>query len=1431
MKPFNPANTVDHILDSIACDGIQGCELSKIWKFAEEFLETPPNDVMKAILWRLLISETTKVEFLHDKQPIVCEPTLSQMNEKYQNVIIRCTQNYQWSALTGLDIREASFIGKNLFKIILCVAQTGAKGLPSSQVSKVTGQDPRCLTARIEKLTEANIISKVYIHYLQPPRLVHRKFREQFKNNYQTSQLKEQNSLDAQPRIYRQRIIQEAKSSYNQMRSIIDLKKQLGITPRDSKRFHRTIKLLVRKKYLAKVLASRKNGQAKFECIQYIRDYIPTNDEEEDDDDEENELAEQEEQNDDDDEENEEVNADADDDNDADADASSLPNDDTISDLLEFTSMAKTTNNEVGCFNTLIPFINQGYYQIAASQDGITSTDVMKKITGSRKTKKRIMIFQELIRDPFSKIPFWRDLNVENFYLDHYFAVGYVFSGKIKSLKFMLFSQFPDATVKVIPSKYQFFSDKFGDTPKISLPAMDNLASEISSASYKIYENISTTHKFSLGWRGENFTSPPNSVEVLPFGAKSGTTINRQSKKPGTARRGRPPSSAAGGQESKYMKRKRELLAESNKRLKSLDKPLVKKPRLASLAKVDNKAIATDLPLVTEDNSDDVNDQVNEIIVDKIPDLKIKNEEISVPNEPPILIEHADDDDNNLDIDISLNEIITDGPDDSVISKPLSMEANDAIAAVDDVLTDMIVRNQYNSPTKKSPTKPLSTPKSASGRRKTLNSLTFITNERTGDRESATGSPIRRSPERLSQPRGMAVVSLTKMKRLNSIIEVLEENQGIFYTGVKFARMLEKKMGQNTIVDKKTLLRDIDDLKNGGRINTAIVETFFSGNETVLFFLKNKEPTAEDIDRLRESAKYQSVSRTVPEVKQSVRLYSIKEQMSKRAKRLQEKAAKAAKEKDNEKAQNKKSSNSKSSKKHVATEEAQQLPNVDTGETNEVVDTSGKTTKKQREKMVKRAANPTNNKRRYKKNSYRLSNEDSIAIFRTVVITRSLTMDGITNFKMIEEYLDNPYLKHAQLPKKWGNIRKAAGPNTVKTCTRNWTAVFLKLVDSGEISLADLKNRDLGFFVDIWIKYRIDDFDEHGMISNGSAKTAAAPVAMANPYLEAEAVGKVKLYEDHSMNLEQYKFIEEGERKSFEGYFSPNIALIQRENILLLRSFTLEKPPIINDAKNSTLHQYLKAVILSDPKSYSSKDFEDLTMKKGFERTVVEKATKELEANKDLILVLASNQSGFKLIFNEKLFTSNIISLGDHIWNDAFIHRQLLYNVMDTKKAVLLPSLVSDGTMASVINNFAQANINVLRLSGFAKDKNTTYALKAIEDSFFDVRFLISVKDNSLQETPFQFVPIPIGPRASRIWVDIHGNINKRVLTKILKFLISLIQARPGISSGSAFGKMSRLLSYNEYHELCDWLVQKQCLKRGLCESLYVMDNWYCLLG
>jgi transcription factor C subunit 3 len=640
--------------------------------------------------------------------------------------------------------------------------------------------------------------------------------------------------------------------------------------------------------------------------------------------------------------------------------------------------------------------------------------------------------------------------------------------------------------------------------------------------------------------------------------------------------------------------------------------------------------------------------------------------------------------------------------------------------------------------------------------------------------------------------------SLKAIKRRTALIEIIRDQGGVTYTAANLCRMVDERLGNSTITDKKTLARDVSFLIANKDLQAEDVTISRSGQQVSrkLLILTNpaSRPSPARIERAKRECmndignkQGNTLERRVIEdqvtlfnsapSKKSKRLASLKGKENAKVKQEQreEVASVTAATADSKKKSKK---GSKRSKREEIDEEAKKNPGKngakDIGDNDDA-------------KFSFRV-----------RSDNKFDQEQATLLYRAVIISRSFNR-GPIDFESITRFF--PGMSVSEIKRKWISVRKVAGGlPAVLRGIRVFEKIVSRAIEDGLVSSGDLAEVDYEFFLSTW-----EDADNSIL-----ADIDSSPI-----------------YSNMDDNLRDYEFPQS--RVAHVDLFDQleDNSMRQKEAILSATTFFYDSHHTEMTSKSlDRLKTILKATFATQEAKFTKISVNNTLAEYGEKDT--EEAIAALIRAKE-VSYHTLQDSDARFILTDKFHTA----LMQKVFNLRFFKQaaQFEHNfktVVEAKKGLILSQGISGAEMAALMDLLMH---KLARLTRVDKPyRFSGYESRLIDRSKLSCDLILSGPQNLAADTVVK-VAVPTGKACSRIWIDLNGGINGDLWVKIVIAVLYQIVFKPGVTRSHLHLKLHVAMSVDDLNEVLKWLEQSRVMRTGSCGGLYAVNEWFAILG
>ncbi|CUM55726.1 unnamed protein product [Debaryomyces fabryi] len=645
--------------------------------------------------------------------------------------------------------------------------------------------------------------------------------------------------------------------------------------------------------------------------------------------------------------------------------------------------------------------------------------------------------------------------------------------------------------------------------------------------------------------------------------------------------------------------------------------------------------------------------------------------------------------------------------------------------------------------------------------------------------------------------------SLKAIKRRTELINIIKDMGGVTYTTANLCRLLDKRLCNSTITDKKTLARDVSLLITNGELEVQDIQFVRSGQPISRKLLILTSPDLKPLDDKIEEMKQQCLidkglrpnnqtSRRI--IEGEVTIYSQPKRPP--TKKERKGRLESLSERDQHVSENIRESNIiVKEENESSTKVDAKLTDAKTGDPlSTLVSSKSKRKRKATSKKGSGATSTSNTKLRL---PIKFDKSDATTLYRAVVISRTFKRGAIDFEKIATLFKD---VNASEIKLKWTLVRKLVGGlAAVMKGISSFEYVVMRGIEDGFVSANDLESNNLQFFLDLW-----RDTDSSIL----------------------DVVDKSPLYDAVNDNLEEYIFSESSDHQQDIFEQLEDNSMRRKESILSSTTFTYSKIPDIKKEEYDEQRTALKAIFVTPEDKFSSDRVNQILSE--YDDEAIKEASLALIKDKELSHSL--DDSNTRFILTDKVHNALILkNFTSKFFIQAAEFKNNMLIISEASKGLILSHGILSGQMATLLHFLSQEVADLIRV-----DKS--YTFNGYESRLIDKEKLacdiIAIGDYSyMKRESIKSTPIPTGKACSHIWLDLNGNINTQMWTKIIISILYYIVFRPGVPELIVYSKLRPVLGYSDFHCVMKWLQKTNCIHKGKNQGYWVKNDWFSILG
>lgn len=643
--------------------------------------------------------------------------------------------------------------------------------------------------------------------------------------------------------------------------------------------------------------------------------------------------------------------------------------------------------------------------------------------------------------------------------------------------------------------------------------------------------------------------------------------------------------------------------------------------------------------------------------------------------------------------------------------------------------------------------------------------------------------------------------SLRGVKRQQALLDLIRERGGAEYTSAKLRRELDERLELTTMIDNKTIARDISVLITSGKLTAEDILVGLTGGriKRKLLVLVDGRPLEAVLEEVRERGsrayghgKLKHMERQV--VKQEVKLFTNEEASRVHMQRERQRALVEQRRITSEKRESRLEA-LKSRKGAAAAAKARDPANASgsSGASKAGRSSLGKP-KVRTERAARRRVN--------------IPRDEANVLYRAVVACRSLLPWGIDFDAIAQVFAGHSVITNAELAKLvWNKVRvQFGGLKAVMKGQEEFQRILLDRIQEGVVTTEDLELgvKNLQFFLDVW-----NDLITGAQEADDDVLDESMP-----------------LFATFDENSKLYALIRTpGQNKDVVDLLEDTLRP-QKEHFLASHPFVVTKPrPIVPDP-DEAVRTAIKAIYTVPESNYDQYAAKKVLNNVSEDR--LKRVTEKMIEEKELIFHEDPNAI-VKFHLTDRVRAPVLLKYMDaEMLRDATDFAETARLVFDGENGLLLSQAIKNGHMIAALSWALNHDVSLIHV-----DQEYTfsgYELRSIDKLNLECDLVMLARDPP-QTDAVRYVPVPTGPVGLHIWLDLQGNVKSSLWRQIVTAVVYYVCFRPGVLPPALFAKLQPLLGYKDFFDVMHWLEQSQVVEQGKFGGYWLKPMWYSLLG
>lgn len=616
---------------------------------------------------------------------------------------------------------------------------------------------------------------------------------------------------------------------------------------------------------------------------------------------------------------------------------------------------------------------------------------------------------------------------------------------------------------------------------------------------------------------------------------------------------------------------------------------------------------------------------------------------------------------------------------------------------------------------------------------------------------------------------GFSAQSLKSIERQRAILKVVQNDGNVSSTRDQFYDDIAIIMNSTTLIDKRTLRRDIEFLVTAGKLNVKLLQN----GKRILFIPGTSEKEIENcINSSKESKVFFS-----KDIIQNTDIYFFDQtehnrfhRGTKSAQRIKEFQKKTSKEslRKEKKAKTVKFENSVSKKISI--------------KTNTTISNGNNSMKTH---IPSEESDVYDNTREY----FSLSDAKGLkALVMAVVIIKSIR--GQILWEEISKRFPNNSLD--SLKKQWTIRRIKMGHGGWKALMEKWRKTMVEAIKNEHATLEDAEKLNISKLIFIWMNVE-----------------------------ESEKKKPIILFKSHEENYKRYTFL----KNHTSNHFNKGLAMssmVQRESYLLKNPYTFSiKNPCVDTSTEDTIKSIIRSILIDN----STMDINEVDALKQFNHEQLDQVILDMARDKQISF---SGSSKLQLTDNvlEILQTK-----GDYLMIENLNRFKIkAIDFLKNKKGLLISEEPSDIIAAVSIDLMNTHRIKTTHIPLPIDDNYMHYTTRQYDATGLTPP-LVFYSVGKLPEDKIVSTPIPLNKPCSRLWIDLKGEIREKIWKQLVTMIIREIFFNPSITIDILALRFGRVVSKIEINDIIMWLRKKEVIDNTLNHGFIASHNWISTLG
>lgn len=292
-------------------------------------------------------------------------------------------------------------------------------------------------------------------------------------------------------------------------------------------------------------------------------------------------------------------------------------------------------------------------------------------------------------------------------------------------------------------------------------------------------------------------------------------------------------------------------------------------------------------------------------------------------------------------------------------------------------------------------------------------------------------------------------------------------------------------------------------------------------------------------------------------------------------------------------------------------------------------------------------------------------------------------------------------------------------------------------------------------------------------------------------------------------------------------------SMVKTEEALTNSPFLVKSVPKYVDPNPKPVQEaiaVIKSIIVSDDATYDEQAAKELLTP--FGETTVAEAVNQLDKQKVVNYIprdMEKRNPGRNFAFSDKFWNAVSVrfSAGLEVFNEAMNFDKSMRECVNSSRGLVMSRLAPDGSMMAILDLVYHRIIDTVRVNDTIGSLIKGYVSRSVDKDKLDCDIIFRGFESLSLNDAAQNVDIPPPVEGYRIWKGMHGEVNMPIWKHVTSLFVLAVALRPGVTVDLLAVGLVNILTKEEIKDVMKWLCDKQCLRRGECDGYWLRQGWY----